>query len=195
MSAQQKNSQASTRSVSTRHRLIEATATLCLERGGGDVSVAEIATGAGVFPNQVTYHFGSKDSLLVHAAFYALLHDSERLSRVGDSAGDAAAIRRKIARTTLALPALPAVSRALAAGIAKPELAPTVDTHLDLLFRRSERYLERLLRRNDWTLERPVGVEVRTFWSTALGAVLLAQAGVSGSGSDLDLAGVLTFHE
>ncbi|RLP77943.1 TetR family transcriptional regulator [Mycetocola tolaasinivorans] len=195
MSARQKSVSAATHAVSTRHRLIEETAKLCIGRGGGDVSVAEIAAAAGVFPNQVTYHFGSKDSLLVHAAFYGLLHDSERLSRVGDSAGDAAAIRRKIARTTLALPALPAVSRALAAGIAKPELAPTVDTHLDLLFRRSERYLERLLRRRGWSIQRDVGIEVRTFWSTALGAVLLAQAGVSGSGSDLDLAGVLTFHE
>jgi AcrR family transcriptional regulator len=179
----------------TRHRIIEQTARLCRERGGGELSVAEIAAAAGVFPNQVTYHFGSKDSLLVHAAFLGLLHDAERIESVGFRAVDADSFRRGIARTVLALPSLPAVARALAAGVSRPDLAPVIDKHLRLLFGQSERYLRRLTRERGWSLGRPAAVEARTFWSAALGAVLLARAGATGTPADLDLASTLTVRD
>ncbi|MFB6871632.1 TetR/AcrR family transcriptional regulator C-terminal domain-containing protein [Streptomyces sp. NPDC056323] len=183
------------RGRATRRRLIEATARLCEERPGSEVSVAEIAKAAGAFPNQVTYYFGSKDSLLVHAAFLGLLHDARRIERIGRQAPDAATFRRNIARAVLAMPSLPSVARALAAGIAKPELASVVDRHLQLLFRQSERYVGRLIDRRGWRARRPLDVEARTFWSTALGAVLLVRAGAHGTVADLDLAGALTIHD
>ncbi|MGW8764391.1 TetR/AcrR family transcriptional regulator C-terminal domain-containing protein [Streptomyces sp. NPDC055815] len=183
------------RGRATRRRLIEATARLCEERPGAELSVAEIAHAAGAFPNQVTYYFGSKDSLLVHAAFLGLLHDARRIERIGRQAPDAAAFRRNIARAVLAMPSLPSVARALAAGISKPELAPVVDRHLQLLFRQSERFVGRLVDARGWTARRPLATEVRTFWSTALGAVLLVRAGAHGTVSDLDLAGALTIHD
>lgn len=159
------------------------------------MSVAEIANAAGVFPNQVTYHFGSKDSLIVHAAFLGLLHDTRRMERIGRQAPDAATFRRNIARAVLSLPSLPSVARALAAGISKPELAPVVDQHLQLLFRQSERYVSQLIDRRGWKARRSLDVEARTFWSTALGAVLLVRAGAHGTNADLDLAGALTIHD
>lgn len=174
---------------------MEVTAQLCKERPGAELSVAEIAKAAGVFPNQVTYHFGSKDSLLVHAAFLGLLHDAQRVERVGRQAPDAAAFRRNIARAVLAMPSLPSVARALAAGISKPELAPVVDQHLQLLFRQSERFVRQFLGSRGWQARRPLDVEARTFWSTALGAVLLVRAGAHGKVADLDLAGSLTIHD
>ncbi|MER7846155.1 TetR/AcrR family transcriptional regulator C-terminal domain-containing protein [Kitasatospora sp. NPDC096077] len=183
------------RGRATRRRLIEETARLCKERPGAEVSVAEIANAAGVFPNQVTYHFGSKDSLLVHAAFLGLLHDARRIERIGRQAPDAAAFRRNIARAVLAMPSLPSVARALAAGISKPELAPVVDQHLQLLFRQSERFVGQLLDSRGWKTHRPLSTETRTFWSTALGAVLLVRAGANGTVADLDLAGALTVHD
>ncbi|MFE6974183.1 TetR/AcrR family transcriptional regulator C-terminal domain-containing protein [Streptomyces sp. NPDC057682] len=179
----------------TRRRLIEATARLREERPGADPSVAEIAHAADAFPNQVTYYFGSKDALLVHAAFLGLLHDARRVERVGRQAPDAAAFRRNIARAVLAMPSLPSVTRALAAAIARPELAPVVDRHLQLLFRQSERFVGQLIDRRGWAARRPLDVEARTFWSTALGAVLLVRAGAHGTVSDLDLAGALTIHD
>ncbi|WP_106816353.1 TetR/AcrR family transcriptional regulator C-terminal domain-containing protein [Microbacterium timonense] len=181
--------------IPTRQRILESTARLTVEKGGGEVSVAEIARSADVFPNQITYHFGSKDSLLVQAAFLALLHDAERIERVGRQAADAAAFRKGIARVVLALPSLPAVARALAAGIAQPPLAPVIDRRVQLLFVQSERYLRRLRLERGWVTERDPGVEARTFWSAALGATLLSRAGVSGSPADLDLAGTLTIRE
>ncbi|MFJ8585894.1 TetR/AcrR family transcriptional regulator C-terminal domain-containing protein [Streptomyces sp. NPDC093595] len=183
------------RGRATRRRLIEATARLCKERPGAEVSVAEIANAAGVFPNQVTYYFGSKDALLVHAAFLGLLHDARRIERIGRQAPDAAAFRRNIARAVLAMPSLPSVTRALAAGISKPELAPVVDRHLQLLFRQSERFVRQLVDSRGWKTRRPLNVEARTFWSTALGAVLLVRAGAHGRVAELDLAGALTIHD
>ncbi|MGA5096047.1 TetR/AcrR family transcriptional regulator C-terminal domain-containing protein [Streptomyces lavendulocolor] len=183
------------RGRATRHRLIEAAARLCRERPGAEVSVAEIADAAGAFPNQVTYYFGSKDALLVRAAFLGLLHDARRIERIGRQAPDAAAFRRNIARAVLAMPSLPSVTRALAAGISKPELAPVVDQHLQLLFRQSERFVGRLIDSRGWKTRRPLGVEARTFWSTALGAVLLVRAGAHGTAGELDLAGTLTIHD
>lgn len=183
------------RGPSTRRRLIETTARLCKERQGAQLSVAEIADAAGVFPNQITYHFGSKDSLLVHAAFLAMLHDTRRIERIGRNAADAAAFRRNIARTVLALPSLPLVAGALAIGIAKSELAPVIDQHLQLLFRQSERYLDELAGRRGWSVGRPLHREVRTFWSAALGGALLAHAGAQGTAADLDLAGTLTIDD
>jgi AcrR family transcriptional regulator len=183
------------RGRATRRRILEATARLCLERRGAELSVADIAAAAGVFPNQVTYHFGAKDALLVEAAFLGLLHDAERIEAIGPRSPDAASYRRAVARAVLALPSLPSITRALAAAISKPELAGVVDTHLQLLFRQSERHGNRLIAARGWQVDRPMAVEVRTFWSAALGAVLLARAGVDGSASDLDLAGTLTVHD
>ncbi|MGW9413349.1 TetR/AcrR family transcriptional regulator C-terminal domain-containing protein [Arthrobacter cupressi] len=183
------------RGRATRRRLIETAARLGRERHGVQLSVAEIAKAAGAFPNQVTYYFGSKDSLLVHAAFLALLHDTRRIERIGRQAPDAAAFRRNIARAVLALPSLPSVAGALASGIAKAELAPVVDQHLHLLFRQSERFVSQLVDSRGWSLGRPIDVEARTFWSAALGAALLAHAGAHGTGADLDLAGTLTVHD
>ncbi|MFF4760168.1 TetR/AcrR family transcriptional regulator C-terminal domain-containing protein [Streptomyces sp. NPDC001292] len=183
------------RGRATRRRLIEVTARLCKERPGAEVSVAEIANAAGVFPNQVTYYFGSKDSLLVHAAFLGLLHDTRRIERIGRQAPDAATFRRNIARAVLSLPSLPSLARALAAAISKPELGPVVDRHLQLLFRQSARFVSQLLDARGWSARRPLNVEVRTFWSTALGAVLLVRAGAHGTNADLDLAGALTIHD
>ncbi|MGW2681334.1 TetR/AcrR family transcriptional regulator C-terminal domain-containing protein [Streptomyces sp. NPDC001436] len=183
------------RGRATRRRLIEATARLCVERPGAEVSVAEIAHAAGVFPNQVTYYFGSKDALLVHAAFLGLLRDARRIERIGRQAPDAATFRRNIARAVLAMPSLPSVARALAAAISKPELAPVVDRHLQLLFRQSERFVSHLVDSRGWRIRRPLHVEARTFWSTALGAVLLVRAGAHGTVADLDLAGALTLHD
>jgi AcrR family transcriptional regulator len=181
------------RGRSTRYRIIDQTARLCAGRHGAELSVAEIAEAAGVFPNQVTYYFGSKDSLLVHAAFLGLLHDAKQVEPIGFRASDAGAFRADIAGAVLAMPSLPAVARALAAGISRPALAPVVDKHLELLFRQSERYLRRLTRERDWSLDRAPAAEARTFWSAALGSVLLARAGATGV-AELDLAGTLTIR-
>ncbi|KUM42263.1 TetR family transcriptional regulator [Arthrobacter sp. EpRS71] len=180
------------RGHTTRGRILDSAVRLYLASPSAEVSVAAIAADAGVFPNQVTYYFGSKDSLFIHAAFLALLHDAERVEAIGHSAGSPESFRRNMARVALMLPSMPLVVRALAVGTSRPPLAAVVDQHLNLLFRQSERYLGRLLKQRQWDVQRTMLVEIRTFWSAAFGATLLSQAGVTGSGSDVDLAGTLT---
>ncbi|MFC6517573.1 TetR/AcrR family transcriptional regulator C-terminal domain-containing protein [Streptomyces goshikiensis] len=55
--------------------------------------------------------------------------------------------------------------------------------------------MSQLTDRRGWRTRRPLSVETRTFWSTALGAVLLVRAGAHGTVADLDLAGALTIHD
>ena len=117
------------RGHSTRQRILDSAEKLYLSKPTGEVSVAAIAADAGAFPNQVTYYFGSKDSLFIHAAFLALLHDAERVETVGLSVESPASFRSAMARTVLILPSLPLVVRALAVGTSRPDLSAVVDQH------------------------------------------------------------------
>ena len=183
------------RGAHTRERIVRAAAALFAARPADSVTVGEIAGAAGVFPNQITYHFGSKDSLFVHAAFLLLLRDAGRIEGAGSRMSSAPAFRRAIARTVLVTPSLPVVISALALARAKPQLGPVVKGHLSLLFRMSERYLERMLERRGWRIDRTARQEVKTFWSAAFGAILIAESGYPGTQADLDLAGTLTIRD
>ncbi|MDQ4489257.1 TetR/AcrR family transcriptional regulator C-terminal domain-containing protein [Sinomonas sp. ASV486] len=183
------------RGARTRNRIIDAAAALFAARPSDKVTVSEIAAAAGVFPNQITYHFGSKDSLFIHSAFALLLRDAGRIEGVGMRLSTAEAFRRAVARTVLVTPSLPVVISALALARAKPALGPVVKGHLSLLFRMSERHLENVLGLRGWLIDRSSRQEVKTFWAAAFGAILIAESGYPGTHADLDLAGTLTIRE
>jgi AcrR family transcriptional regulator len=183
------------RSQRTRTRLLEAAADRFAERGLVSVTVAEIAEAAQAHPNQVTYYFGSKEGLFVQAAFLLLLRQSGRLESVGDRQPTPAGFCRALARVALQLPAAPVVVEAMAIARQRPDLGSAVRGALRLLFRQSEEFLDRTLARRGWTTDRPVGLEVKTFWSTILGARLIFESGFGGRPSDVDLAGILTIHQ
>ncbi|RKR86210.1 TetR family transcriptional regulator [Micromonospora pisi] len=178
----------------TRALLLEQAAALFGEHGFDSVSVAGIATAAGAHPNQVTYYFGSKDALFVHAAFLLLLRDAERLEPVGRRQRTPEAFRTALARTALALPAVPIAIRAMSITRQRPELRPVAEQNLTLLFHQAQRYLTAILELHDWVIDRPADVETRTFWSAVLGARLISESGFGGRSSDIDLAGVLTIR-
>lgn len=179
----------------TRAVILERAAALFAERGFDTVSVAEIATAAGAHPNQITYYFGSKDALFVHAAFLLLLRDAERLEPVGRRQRTPQAFRRAMARTALALPAVPIAVRAMSVTRQRPELRPLAEQNLTLLFHRAQRYLTAILELHGWTIDRPAEIETRTFWSAVFGARLISESGFGGRSSDIDLAGVLTIRD
>ncbi|MFT4216576.1 MAG: TetR/AcrR family transcriptional regulator C-terminal domain-containing protein [Micropruina sp.] len=158
----------------------------------GEVSVAKIAEAAGVYPNQVTYYFGSKDALIVESAFLAVLADARRLERLGNAATTPEAFRANLARAGLAMPSTPQLVQALVLAGRKPELQALVGTGMTLIFRQSERYLERVLRRRGWVLGEAVATEVRRFWAVVLGSGLITNAGFSGTPGDIDLPGILS---
>lgn len=157
-------------------------------RGVGDVTVGEIARLAGVYPNQITHHFGSKDALFVDAAFTLLLRDTERLRTAGRRAATPEGLRQVLARSALATPSIKVVVSALAVARHNPAVQDTLRHGLGLLFSRSERYLERLLVTRGWVIDGGVERGVRTFWSAVFGAVLMAEAGFPGGPSDVDVA-------
>ena len=183
------------RSQRTRTRLLEAAAERFAERGLTSVTVAEIADAAGAHPNQVTYYFGSKEGLFVQAAFLLLLRQSSHLESVGGRQRTPAGFARALARVALQLPAVPTAVEAMAIARQKPELGPLARNGLRLLFHQSEGFLERTLTRRGWAADRPVGLEVKTFWSTVLGARLISESGFGGHPTDVGLAGVLTIRQ
>lgn len=179
----------------TRAMLLEHAVPFFAARPYEAVSVAEVAAAAGASPNQITYYFGSKDGLFVHAAFLMLLRDAERLENVGYRQRTPDAFRDALARTALTLPAVPIVVQAISITRHRPELQPQAKQSLSVLFSRAQRYLEYVLDRRDWVTERPTDTEARTFWSSVLGARLVFESGFGGRSSDIDLAGVLTVRE
>ncbi|HEV7709869.1 MAG TPA: TetR/AcrR family transcriptional regulator C-terminal domain-containing protein [Asanoa sp.] len=179
----------------TRALLLNAAVDLFAARGFDGVNVADIAVAAKAHPNQVTYYFGSKDALFVHAAFLMLLRDAARLEPIGRRQRTPAAFRAALSRTALALPSVPAVVEAMSITRRRPELRPLAEQNLTVLFRQAEHYLTGILARRGWAIDRPAEVETRTFWSAVLGARLIAESGYPGTSADVDVAGVLTIHD
>lgn len=167
---------------------------LFAERGYTNVSVAEIAATAQAHANQITYYFGSKDALFVRAAFLMLLRDAERLEPIGRRQQTPRGFAAALARTALVLPAVPFAVEAMSITRHRPELQSLTNESLGLLFRQASQYLTAVLDRRGWTLDRPVEVETRTFWSAVLGARLISESGFGGRSSDIDLAGILTIR-
>ncbi|WP_326557856.1 TetR/AcrR family transcriptional regulator C-terminal domain-containing protein [Micromonospora sp. NBC_01796] len=176
----------------TRGLILEQAAALFAARGYDGVGVAEIAAAAGAHANQITYYFGSKDALFVHTAFRLLLRDAARLEPVGRRQRTPEAFRTAMARTALALPAVPTAVRAMSITRQRPELRPLAEQSLTLLFGKAQRYLTTILERRGWEIDRPADVETRTFWSAVLGARLISESGFGGRSDEIDLAGVLT---
>lgn len=192
------------RGAATRARILEATAALLRDAQAASaataehpvatapVTVSEIARAAGVYPNQITHHYGSKDRLVLDAAFTLFLRDTSRLQAAGRRARTPEGFRSVLARTALAMPSTPLVVRALATTGGDPALRERVRLLLALLFRQSERYLDRVVAEHGWRSPNGVARDARTFWSAVFGATLLADAGATGGPSDIDLAGTVS---
>lgn len=165
-----------------------------LREHGPGLTVSSVAESAGVYPNQITHHFGSKDALVIEASFTLLLHDTERIQSAGRRMRTPESFRAAIARTALHVPSMPHVVAALAIAQDNPPVQDTVRTMTERLFRQSERYLERIMKDRGWVSAQGVARDVRSFWSAIFGAVLIFRAGVPGGPSDIDLASTLTIR-
>lgn len=182
---------ASPRGDGARRRIRDAAMVLFEQRPFGDVTVKEIATAAGVFPNQITHHFGSKDALFIGAAFALLLRQSERLRSAGRSASSPESFGADMASTAMTMTALPAVVGAISVARANPSVQPAIQGGLSVLFRQSDSYLRSTLKERGWIAEQGVEATVRTFWSAIFGAVLMARSGFAHGATDADIAAAL----
>ncbi|NMO51776.1 TetR family transcriptional regulator [Actinoplanes sp. TBRC 11911] len=176
----------------TRTHILTSAMALFARDGLEAVSVANIARDAGVFPHQITYYFGSKDGLFVHAALGSLMREALRLEPLGLRQRTPEMFRSAISRAALAMRSVPGAVQAMSISRFRPELHPVAEKHLELFFRRAQSYLEAVLLKNGWSIDRTPGVETRTFWSAVLGARLISESGYGGTPSDMDLAGILT---
>jgi AcrR family transcriptional regulator len=182
------------RGEATRSRIRRAAMRL-LQADGGVPTVADIARAADVYPNQITHHFGSKDRLFVEASFALLLRDTDRLQSAGRRLRTAEAFRSALARTALAMPSLRHVVAAIALAAERGDAQDEVRRSIALLFRQSERYLDRMLQEHGWVSDHGTARDVKTFWSAAFGAVLLSTRGIPGGPSEVDLAATLTVRD
>ncbi|WP_260855567.1 TetR/AcrR family transcriptional regulator C-terminal domain-containing protein [Curtobacterium sp. 9128] len=186
---------ASTRGSATRARILAAAADLLGDRSVRTLTVSDVARAAGVYPNQITHHFGSKDRLVVDAAFVRFLRDTTRLQAAGRRATSAVGLRTVLARTALAMPSTALLVGALESAQHDPRVRERTATLLAVLFRQSERYLERVTTDRGWRSEHGVGRDARTFWSAVFGAVLFATAGAVGGPSDVDVAATISITD
>lgn len=157
----------------TRQTLLRAAAEVFTEHGE-TASVAQICAGAGTYPNQVTYYFGSKDQLFVEVACGAVL-------RAGRAAEEAAATATTVGEYTHALIStlLGAQARnvelftmAMSMASRRVDLRPQIAETLAELHERGAEALMRTLMRTGWELRAPIDVEAKAFWSAIFGLVI-----------------------
>jgi TetR/AcrR family transcriptional regulator, regulator of cefoperazone and chloramphenicol sensitivity len=165
-----------------------------LAANGPTVTVGAIAEAAGVYPNQITHHFGTRDALFAEAAFTLLLHDTERLESSVRRMRTPETFRDAIARTALATPSVGLVVAALGRRDGDPITARTVQRCLEILFRQSERFLERVLSERGWISDNGTHRDVRSFWSAIFGAVLVVQSEFPGAAGDVALGATLSIR-
>jgi AcrR family transcriptional regulator len=158
--------------VQTRRALLDEASTLFRARGLAGVSKAEIATAAGAHPSQVTYYFGTKESLFVEAACRDVLHLAADV--------EAAAARTRTPRTYVAAlvraaldsPALLFFTEAVLVARHDEFLAPRAQQTFERLHREGERAVAVNLVRRGWRIRADAAAEARGFWAAVLGVAL-----------------------
>ncbi|WP_279402998.1 TetR/AcrR family transcriptional regulator C-terminal domain-containing protein [Arthrobacter sp. JCM 19049] len=158
-----------------------------------DVTVSRIATHAGVYPNQITHHSGPRTGSTWTPRSRCCCGIRRACGPL--PAGLQSAVicdRPGPHRTGRALH--PDGVTALGMGRANTSVQPSLVAGMKVLFRQSTRYVETVLEDKAWHMPKSVEKEVRTFWSTVFGAVLLSQAGFQGVPSDLDVAAMVSIN-
>lgn len=157
---------------STRAAILATASRLFRQRGPADVSLSEIARGAGVFPSQISYYFGSKDQLFVETACYDVLRAAREVERAGAGAQTPAAYVRAIVTEAIAQPGLLTFAEAMLLAGRRPELAPIIARTFETLHREGARAVADTLERTGWGLHTTPDVEARGFWTTVIGVVM-----------------------
>lgn len=156
----------------TRRALLDAAVGLFGRHGLAGVSQAEIAREAGTFPSQVTYYFGSKESLFVEAACRDVLHAAAEVERVAARTRTPRSYVRALVQTALASPALLSFVEAALLVRHRPELAPGVRDAFARLHAEGERAVAENLVKRGWQIRANPAEEARGFWAAILGVAL-----------------------
>jgi AcrR family transcriptional regulator len=156
----------------TRRVILEVASQLFREQGLAGVSKSDIAHGAGVFPSQLGYYFGTKEALFVEAACRDLLHLATRVELAAARARTPTTYMRALVRTALDSPALLFFAEAVLIVRNHPELAPRVTDALERLHREGERAVVENMVKRGWRIRASGAAESRGFWAAVLGLSL-----------------------
>lgn len=161
----------------TRSTVLRAATEMFVEHGER-VSVAQIAERADVFPNQITYYFGSKEQLFVEVACAAVLRAGRHAE---EAAAQATTIRDYVGLLIGSLLGAEArnielfTTAMLLAG-RRPDMRTTITDTLHTLHERGEAALMTTLVRTGWQLRTSITVEAKAFWSAVFGLVVQKSA-------------------
>jgi AcrR family transcriptional regulator len=156
----------------TRRVILEVASRMFRQHGLAGTSKADIAQGAGVFPSQLGYYFGTKEALFVEAACRDLLHLASRVERAGARARTPRTYMRAMVRTALDSPALLFFAEAVLIVRNHPELASRVTDAIERLHREGERAVVESLVKRGWRMRASGAAEARGFWAAVLGLAL-----------------------
>jgi AcrR family transcriptional regulator len=160
----------------TRRALLDAASRLFEGNGLADVSAADIARAAGVFPSQVTYYFGSKEALFVESACRGVLYAAADVERAGRRTRSPRSYVRAVVHTALASPALATFVEAALLVRCRRDLAPRVRETFERLHAEGERAVGESLIKRGWRLRADAATESRGFWAAMFGVVLESAA-------------------
>jgi TetR/AcrR family transcriptional regulator, regulator of cefoperazone and chloramphenicol sensitivity len=173
----------------TRRQILLTASRLFARRGYAEVSVIEVATKAGVFPNQVTYYFGGKDGLFVEAAGRLILEAGQAAEIAAATARSVHEYRMVLARSVLGtgLPSVLAFVEAMLIARRRADLAPQIKATLDRLHEEGARAMSETLAKKNWRIKTSPEVAAKNFWATVTGVALqMVARGVASIDAGMD---------
>jgi TetR/AcrR family transcriptional regulator, regulator of cefoperazone and chloramphenicol sensitivity len=158
----------------TRREILLAASRLFVKRGYADVSMCEVATAAGVFPNQITYYFGGKDALFIEAAGRLILEVGQSAEVAARNAKSVGEYIRILAKEVLGpgLPGIIAFVEAMLIARRRSDLVPQIKHTLDRLHEEGTRALLEVLVKKRWRLKASAATIAQSFWATMIGVAL-----------------------
>jgi TetR/AcrR family transcriptional regulator, regulator of cefoperazone and chloramphenicol sensitivity len=163
-----------TGSQRTRREILLTASRLFAESGYAGVSIQDVASSAGVFPNQITYYFGGKDGLFIEAAGRLILEAGQSAETAAQKGKSVSEYINILARIVLGpgLPAVIAFVEAMLIARRRPDLAPQIKRTLDRLRDEGTRALTEVLAKKRWRLKASAAVTAQSFWATITGVAL-----------------------
>jgi AcrR family transcriptional regulator len=155
-----------------RSQLLNAAASMFVKDGLAGVSVAQVAAQAGAHASQVSYYFGSKESLFVEAACREVLHAASKAEHAAGKARTIKAYRDALVREVVPSEGLALFLEALVLGRRQSQLAPLITRTVDRLHQEGTRAYIEVCTRRGWPIEKSPEETARRYWALVLGVSL-----------------------
>lgn len=156
----------------TRSAIIESATKLFRDKGISSTSVNEIATDANVFPSQISYYFGTKESLFIEVACNEILTAATMVEKSGKQTSTPKEFVHAIVETAENSSELLMFIEAMILTKKHPENATLIGKVFRRLHKEGERAVREMMQKHDWELRTTPDVEARAYWVAMLGIAL-----------------------